>query len=98
MDMTIAQTIFAQLGANRFMMMTGSKNFVGTDAGLRFQVGRNHKGITHIQITLKSDDTYTMDFLKIRGARITTADTKTEIYCDMLREIFTDATGLYTSL
>lgn len=37
----IAQTIYEQLGADRFAFMTGAKNIVGLDEGLMFSIPRN---------------------------------------------------------
>ena len=62
--MTIAKTIFQQLGGSRFVIMTGAKNFVDTGDGLRFTIGRNGSKANMVKITLNGDDTYKMQFIK----------------------------------
>jgi hypothetical protein len=39
-DMTVSQTILSELGGNRFIAMTGSKNFVGSDDALSFKLAK----------------------------------------------------------
>jgi hypothetical protein len=94
----VANTILAQLGGRRFITMTGSSNFTGRADGLSFKVGRGPKGITHVRITLTPADDYTVEFLKVRGSKVTTAHTAEGIYCDQLEEVFTDNTGLFTRI
>jgi len=96
--MQVAQTIIQQLGGNRFAMMTGAKNFTAIDSGLSFKIGRNAKNITHVRVKLTPDDVYTMEFLTVRGTTIKTPATVCGVYCDMLQAIFTEKTGMYTSL
>lgn len=73
-DMTVANTILAQLGGNRFLGMTGAKNLTGSERGLTFALPRGARRvsgglpvpITHVSIELKKDDTYKMTFLNCR--------------------------------
>lgn len=58
----IAQTILQQLGGNHFAVMTGAKNFVAIENGLRFQIGRNATKANCVKVILDWDDTYTMQF------------------------------------
>jgi hypothetical protein len=58
----IAQTILQQLGGHHFTVMTGAKNFVAIDNGLRFQIGRNATRANCVKVILDWDDTYTMQF------------------------------------
>jgi hypothetical protein len=44
-DLTVAKTILAQLGGERFVMMTGATNFVGGADSLAFRVGSNPKRV-----------------------------------------------------
>lgn len=98
-EMTVANTILAQLGGRRFQVMTGSTNFMGRADGLTFKVGRNPKSITHVRVTLTPADLYNVEFLKIRGTKApVTASEVDGVYCDQLEEIFTANTGLYTRL
>ncbi len=106
-----ANEILRQLGGNRFIAMTGSKNFIynpisetNPNFWVRMDLARNSGGVNRLKITLQADDTYTMEFYKMTSSR-TTFETKITnkkefkmIYCDQLQEIFTEVTGLYTSL
>jgi hypothetical protein len=95
-DMTVANTILQQLGGRRFMVMTGSKHFVGSENSLSFKVGSNDKRVTHVRVTLLPSDTYKVEALKIRNLVVTVADEADGIYCDVLADVFTRMTGLYT--
>lgn len=100
----IAQTILQQIGGKRFAVMTGSKNFIDTGKGLRMNLSRNQTRANRLEITLdESTDTYTMRFYKrsitkhfdVKVKEIAEYDM---VYCDMLEEMFTSVTGLYTRL
>jgi len=100
-DMTVANTIFAQLGGPRFSAMTGCRDLVGAADSLTFKIGRAKDGINAVRITLDPTDTYTMTFFKIargRGYKVTTVAEVSMVYSAQLRSIFTNHTGLYTSL
>lgn len=60
--MSIATTILNQLGGNKFIAMTGAKNFIAVKDGIRFNIGKNGSKANMVQIVLKWDDTYTMQF------------------------------------
>ena len=100
--MSVAETILAQLGGRRFIVMTGAKNLMShtADNALSFRIpGTMTKDrINYVKITLTPDDLYTMEFGKIRGTTYRVIETVEGVYCDMLRDIFTDKTGLETSL
>lgn len=98
----IAQTILQQIGGRRFSTMTGSKNFIDLGNGLQMSLARNKTQANRLKIILDgSTDTYTMRFY--RQSVTKTFDIKVKeiayyelVYCDMLEEIFTSVTGLYT--
>lgn len=94
----IAGTILNQLGGNRFVAMTGAKNFVAGDRALNFRLPRAKDGINLVRIVLNGMDTYDVSFLSVRGAKFSSKREDKGIYADMLQSIFTEATGLYTSL
>lgn len=100
--LTIANTILAQLGGNRFVAMTGSKNFMGSQENrdLQFCVGKNDSGINKCVIYLKDDDTYTVTFYKIasRGLKVRMIANFVGVYADQLSNVFETATGMRTSL
>ena len=61
----IANTILSQFGGNKFVVMTGAKNFVAIENGIRFNIGRNGSSANMVKVVLDWDDTYTMQFIKI---------------------------------
>jgi len=61
---TIATTIYNQLGGHKFVVMTGAKNMVAIENGLRFNIGQNGSKAYTVKVILKGDDTYTMQFIK----------------------------------
>lgn len=109
-----AQTILNQLGGNKFVAMTGAKNFVALENGIKFNIGRNSSKANTVKITVNGLDLYDIEFIKFTPFKIsvnhktckaTIRDEKTEIiksyndcYCDMLQELFTSVTGLETHL
>ena len=95
--MSVAETILQQLGGQRFTAMTGSKNYLADGNSLR--------------ITLdEATDTYRMRFYKYTAGRLNkktfewVPDKVVEVaefdnvYCDMLQELFTQVTWMYTRL
>jgi hypothetical protein len=98
--MNKASIILQQLGSNRFIAMTGAKAFgvVANGEGLGFRIPKSKDGINHIEIVLNGKDLYDMTFSKIVKYKLTVVSVKNDIFCDMLQEVFTDVTGLYTKL
>lgn len=97
----VAATILAQLGGHQFAVMTGMKNALTTENGVQFSIGRGAKnGINKVVVTLTPSDTYDVTFYRIsrRGLTVNVIAKREFIYCDQLREVFTNATGFYTSL
>ena len=60
----VAVTILNQLGGNRFVTMTGSKDFMILDCqkpfGLRMRLSGNKSGANYLAIHLMDSDTYKM--------------------------------------
>lgn len=95
----IAQTILAQLGGNRFMAMTGAKNLVASGNSLRFNLGKGAKGGANLcTVRLDANDTYTVEIAKYRSLTVTKLDSRSDVYADSLRAVFTGMTGFYTIL
>lgn len=95
----VAQTILDQLGGRRFVVMTGSKEFIGGKNELIFKLARGVKNKAQkCRITLTAMDDYTVEFLKWnrREMDFDVVSTHQGIYCDMLEDLFTEETGLYT--
>lgn len=95
-----ARTIFEQIGGHKFAVMTGAKNFCYSEKEhfFSFSIGRNSKGINRVKIILTPADDYTMQFAYFRGANYNVKKTVEGIYCDMLQDVFTMNTGMYTKL
>ena len=98
--MTIAREILRQLGGNRFIAMTGAKNFTDVGNGLQFGLPKKFNGINKISIILGADDTYTVKGYYFSKSKLTCEMVRefTGAYCDNLQEVFTSMTGLYTRL
>lgn len=108
--MTIANTILEQLGGNKFIAMTGAKHLLGLENGLRMTIGKNVSKANKLEIILNADDTYTMRFYKYTAPRLNKktfefTDEKVQeirtienVYWDMLQDLFTETTGMYTHL
>lgn len=97
-DMTIAKTILEQLGGNKFIAMTGAKGFTASDRALTFRLpgagGFCKDGINAVRVTLNQYDTYDVEFMRIRGTKVTPVHTDNGIYNDQFEAVFAAATGL----
>lgn len=96
----VAQTILSQLGGNRFIAMTGCKDFVGSDDTLTFKLPRKINGISHFSITLDVNDLYRVEARRWNAKRLdyTIVAVHSDVYADQLRTIFENETGLITRL
>jgi len=103
-DNGVASTILRQLGGWKFINMTGATYVVGDENSLAFSLPRKRgyvkNAINKVRITLDPSDTYTIKFMKV-GRRNGGFDIKivaetSDIYCDVLQEVFTRHTGLTT--
>ena len=92
------------MGGNKFIAMTGAKNLSTDGNALQFKLPSNFAkdGINFVKIRLMPDDTYQMEFSKIRMKQhvptIKPIKTLDNVYCDQLQELFTSVTGLDTHL
>lgn len=111
----VHEIILQQLGGRKFIVMTGSKNFLyGKENNfLSMHLTRNKMGAQYLKIILTPMDVYRMEFSKtvkkyetIPGTnkkfcvdeKLVIIKTIEPVYDDMLQEIFTQETGLYTHL
>lgn len=94
----VAETILAQLGGNRFKVMTGACSFSSGKDCLTFRLKTNPKRINAVRITLTPLDLYKMEFIKIKKFEVVVDKEVDGVYCDQLQEVFTNHTGLYTHL
>lgn len=96
--MTIAATILAQLGGNKFVVMTGAKNLMSSGDALSMQLPRNSSKANRLKIRLDANDTYTMEFSRYANLDVKPVKSVAGVYADQLREIFTSVTGMDTAL
>ncbi len=94
----IAGMILKQLGGNRFIAMTGAKNLIALDSGMSCKIGSNKTKSNYLRIKLNVMDTYDVEFISIRNFKIKINKVYNSVYFDGLREIFTEYTGMQTSL
>lgn len=98
--MSVAKTILQQMGG-RVGMMTGAKDFLDLGNGVKFSLPRGSAKdkINMVKITLNGNDLYDIEFLQYRPRKFDVVTVKecNDIYCDMLKEIFEENTGLYLS-
>ena len=97
--MSVANEIYRQLGGNKFAVMTGAKNFIDLENGIRMKIGRNKTNHNWMEVTLNSLDLYDVAFAKITklGERKSLKEYK-NVYNDSLVELFERHTGMYTKL
>ena len=103
MDNQVAKIILQQIGGRRFVAMTGSHDFINLGNGLRMSLSRNKTSANRLEIIYDSGaDLYNVRFYRLsinhKTFEVMTKDIKTidGVYCDMLEDIFSDVTGLYT--
>ncbi len=97
-DEQIAETILKQLGGNKFLAMTGARNLLAVDKGLRFNLP-GYK-VNTVIISLNERDLYHMTFYKV-GKTVATTKILAEyddVYAEDIQRNFTLATGLDTHL
>ncbi len=82
--------------------MTGAKNLLDGGSYLSFKLPGNpgfvRAGINCVKVALNGRDTYDLEFGRVRGDSYKVVETKSDVYADMLRDVFTSVTGLETSL
>lgn len=95
----VAAVILDQLGACRFMVMTGARDLVATAAGVQFSLPARLTvgGVNMVRVELH-DDLYTV--IAGRFARLEFKEKAREegVYADQLQGAFTRLTGLDTHL
>ena len=100
-----AKIILEQLGGSAFVAMTGASNMTASNeqrGALSFRLPGTHSfvkdGINHVKVTLTQMDDYTLVFSRIWGNQLKEISGAKGVYCDNLRAVFTEYTGLHTSL
>jgi hypothetical protein len=103
----IAQTIYQQLGGNKFKVMTGATAMYLEEDGM-YGLAVTYKMCRKsnvIKILLNGKDLYNVEFCKLKkfqkGRAVYNEKSVAkfeDVYCDQLAELFESQTGLYTSL
>ena len=95
----VANTIYRQLGGNRFRVMTGAKNMVSHEFALSMKIGRNKTNANFMVVELNGNDLYNVTFAKLtKMGEMKSVKTYDNVYNDMLVSIFESHTGMYTTL
>lgn len=99
-DLTVANTILSQMGGTgRLGLMIGANNYTGRNDGVTFRFkSRAKNGSNCFRVTLDPSDTYTIEFISVRGTSVKVKESLSDIYAEDLTRIFTEKTGLYLSL
>jgi hypothetical protein len=102
MSKEIAKIILNQLGGNKLIVMTGAKNLCALDeqcGGLSFKLPKfSGVKVNYVKIVLNGSDLYDVEFGRIYGNKYTVISKHSDIYCDMLVELFEKETGLFAKL
>lgn len=94
MSTFVADTIIEQLAGSlgRLQVMTGAKVSIDSDGrGVVIKFPR----VGMVKIQLEPSDTYRVQFFNTRAKLLNTYD---DIYCDRLKSLVEEKTGLYLSL
>lgn len=98
---SVAQIIIQQLGGNKFINMTGAKNFGCTENTLGFHLPKKlikNKGYI-VSIALEWDDTYSVTFSFLdKDLNLKQESVYKGVYNDQLNDLISQETGLTTLL
>ena len=95
----VANEIYRTLGGNKFRVMTGARDMVSLENGIRMKIGRNKTNANWMEITLNSLDLYDVTFAKMtRKFEMKSIKEYDNVYNDMLVSLFESHTGMYTTL
>jgi hypothetical protein len=101
----IINVMVRHLGGKRFFAFTGSKPQYKTinntsSPAIMLKLARNQSKANYLEIKYNSGlDVYEMEFIKSNAAKPRETIKSFEmVYDDMLQQIFTSVTGLYTTL
>jgi hypothetical protein len=87
-------------GLRRLHVFTGAHSFTAINNGLMFRIpgkGFAKDSINLVTVTLTPMDEYIMTFSRVRGGTVKEIRRYEGVYCDMLMDLFEEATGLYLS-
>lgn len=96
----VAYEALKALGANKFVAMTGAKNLVALDNGVQFTLPS--KGVANkanlVRVTVNDKDLYCISFLRLTSTQYREIEAVDNIFVEDLQTIFTNKTGLLTTL
>ena len=101
---TVAAEILRQLGAHKFLAMTGAKVWTYTENSLTFKLAKSISKANRLIIKLNLLDLYDMEFYyesfstKTYTKTIKIIEIYNDLYCDQLQEMFKMETGMDTHL
>ena len=99
-NLEVATTICNQIGGTgKLRAMIGATNWLADENSLMFSF-KGSKKVNKCRITLKANDTYTIELFKFSPSKLT-CDTKAVsngIYFDQLIPAIENMTGLYLSM
>lgn len=105
LNLNVAATILQQMGGRRFLYITGSKEPLVINNGLRMKLARNKTQANRLDVIYdEGKDLYEMRFYRLilhqhpLSVEIKEIVKHEDVYCEMLQSIFTEVTGLYTKL
>lgn len=101
MPTAVGKTILEQLGGQRFIAMTGARDFVYLYNMLQFDLpsGFAIRGMNRVQIELTPADTYDMRFYRTGpGHAFVLLSSSERVYANRLQDLFTLHSGLDTHL
>ena len=95
----VAKTIAAQLGRSTLALL-GAESLVGDARSLMFSINGSPKKVNKIRVTLASDDTYTVEFMRYSRGTFECAVLAevSMVYADSLGPVIQENTGLLTRL
>ena len=97
----IANTIWLQLGSQKFSLLTGTKPVCyGEQDGkvfLLMSVGRNAHAVNRFEVAYnEAMDLYEVRFIRTRGNEAHVVASYKDVYVDMLHTLFEQHTGMVT--
>ena len=100
---SIANTIWQQLGAQRFSLITGCNPITyGEKDGkvyLLMSVGKNRHSINRFEVSYNEGmDLYEVRFMRQRKGQMHVVANYTEVYADMMHTLFESETGMVTTM
>ncbi len=100
---SLADTIWQQLGSQRFSLVTGCRPLCYGEKGgkvyLLMSVGRNCHSINRFEVSYnEGSDLYEVRFMRSRNGVTKVVAYYSDVYADMLHTLFEQHTGMVTAM